>query len=206
MRIAALASLVLAFLLAAALPAAANPPLDYQPPPSDPPGAGVLAPVGPGTLQGHPTSEPLAGVGAFQRLPMIDESGFIVVDVRKGPYWKAGQFDPVLTNACRLGDFTSMPLNRMIVRFVSTEGPGALQVILPDRRHLLVDKRSLARPGEIYYFLNATYTTCQVWVGNPAGPPRRLNAAGTSLGPADPKALAKKKALFKSWEQRSKQP
>jgi hypothetical protein len=178
--------------------ALAKPPIDYQDPPADPLGSGVVTPVGPGQIQPQ-MPERLNGVGAFQRLPFIDESGFVVVAVRNEPYWKAGLADPVLTNACRLGDFVSVPLNRMVVRFTSTEGPGALAYIPPDRRHLLVDRRALAKPGEIYYFLNSTFATCQVWVENPVKPLRRLTK-GTSLPPADPQALAKKKALIESWE------
>jgi hypothetical protein len=189
--------LALTFAFAAA--AQAKPPLDFQDPPPDPIGTGVLTPIGPGQMQA-PVPERLTGVGSFQRLPFIDESGFIVVDVRKEPYWKVGYADPVLTNACRIGDFVSVPLNRMVVRFASTEGPGALAYIPPDRRHLLVDRRDLARPGETYYFLNSTYADCQVWVENPVRPYRRLNKGGTSLPPADPRALAKKKALIQSWE------
>ncbi len=178
---------------------AKQPPIDYRPPPDDPPGAGLLEPLAPGQIQGQ-VPERLKGVGPYQHLPAQDESGFVVMATRPDPYWKAGLLDPVLTNACRIGDFASVPLNRMVVRFESPDGRGALQVILPDRRHLLVDKRSLARPGETYYFRDASFPTCQVWVENPVRPLRRLNATGTSLPAPDPQALAKKKALFKAWE------
>jgi len=188
-----------AFAIAAPAAVAKQPPIDYQEPPPDPPGTGVLDPLGPGQVHGQ-VPERLDGVGPYQRLPSQDESGFVIVDTRSGPYWKAGLLDPVLTNACRIGDFASVPLNRMVVRFEAPEGRLALQVILPDRRHLLVDKRNLARPGEIYYFRDAAFPTCQVWVENPVRPLRRLNAGGTSLPPPDPQALAKEKALFKSWE------
>jgi hypothetical protein len=196
----ALIALVLAAVAAGTPPALAKqPPVDYQEPPPDPPGTGTLDPLSPGQMHGQ-VPERLEGVGPYQRLPSQDESGFVVVDTRPGPYWKAGLLDPVLTNACRIGDFASVPLNRMVVRFEAADGPGALQVILPDRRHLLVDKRNLARPGETYYFRDAAFPTCQVWVENPVKPLRKLNAGGTSLPPPDPQALAKEKALFKSWE------
>lgn len=197
-----LAGLVTAFSVAllAAPPAQAKPPVDYQDPPLPPDGMGIVStPLTPGQVHGTLSAMPLTGTGSFQRLPMIDESGFIVVDVRNEPYWKAGLLDPVLTNACRLGDFVSVPLNRMVVRFASTQGPGALSYIPPDKRHLLVDTRNLAKPGEIYYFLNSTFTTCEVYVENPVKPLRKLTA-GTSLDKPDPKALAKKKALIQSWD------
>ena len=183
---------------------AKQPPLDYQRPPPDPPAAGVLEPLGPGQIPGQ-LPERLDGVGAYQRLPAQDESGFVIVATRPGPYWQAGLLDPVLTDACQLGDFASVPLNRMVVRFEAPDGRTALQVILPDRRHLLVDKRNLARPGETYYFRDASYPSCQVWVENPVPPLRRLNAGGTSLPPPDKNAVAKEKALFKSWEKSQSQ-
>ena len=110
----------------------------------------------------------------------------------------------MLTNACRLGDFASVPLNRMVVRFESPDGRGALQVILPDRRHLLVDRRDLARPGETYYFRDATFPTCQVWVENPCGP-APPHATGTSLPPPDPKAVQRKRCS-KAGNSRSNSP
>ncbi|HEY1721425.1 MAG TPA: hypothetical protein VGG27_09300 [Magnetospirillaceae bacterium] len=203
MRVAETIAAGLAFLSASFLAvsaAYAQPPVDYQDPPPYPDGAGEIAmPLTPGQVHGTLSATPLTGTGNFQRMPMIDESGFIVVDTRKEPYWKAGLLDPVLTNACRIGNFTSVPLNRMVVRFESSDGRAALSYIPPDRRHLLVDTQNLAKPGEIYYFFDASYTDCQVYVENPAKPLRRLTA-GTSLDKPDPKALAKKKALIQSWE------
>jgi hypothetical protein len=187
-----------AFLAAAS--AFAKPPVDPQQPPDDAPASGVLQPLAPGQIQGSATPR-LDGVGPFQRLPAQDESGFVILETRKTAWWRAGLHDPVLTDACRLGDFASVPLNRMVVRFEAPEGEGALQVILPDRRHLLVDKRNLAAPGETYYFKDASYPTCEVYVGNPARPLRRL-AKGTSLPPSDPKALQKRLAEIKSWPQK----
>jgi hypothetical protein len=203
-----LAALALAVAFAAG-PLAAAPPVDYQEPPPDPPGAGTVKPLDPGFLQGS-VPDRLSGVGNFQRLPAQDESGFITVAVRQEPYWKAGVLDPVLTNACRLGYFASVPLNRMLVRFEpqggeGEAGRGALQYIPPDRRHLLVDTRNLARPNETYYFKDAAFPSCQVWVENPQGK-RFLNAGGTSLASADPKARAKMKALVASWPQKPEPP
>ena len=163
--------------------ASAKPPLDYKDPPPD----------------------ALVGVGPFQRLPAFDESPAIVVATRTDPYWKAATFDPVLTNACKLGDFTVLPLNTLVVRFATPgktaeAGTGLLQIVPPDRRHLLIDARKLAAPGETYYFEDGTYPDCRVWVGNLVRP-RRLSAAGTSLPPADPLALKKREAEIKSWPQ-----
>ncbi|HIJ62430.1 MAG TPA: hypothetical protein HPQ04_07025 [Rhodospirillaceae bacterium] len=154
--------------------------------PPDPPGAGR-------------TPSPLTGPGNFFRLPFIDEHEPLVVEDHDLPYWKAGTADPLLTNACRLGDFVSAPFNRMLARFTGGDGPAALQVVLPSHRHLLYDRRKLASPGATYYFRDAGWPSCEVWVGGKA-PKRALDKlTGSSLPPADRNAAKKKKAMIDSW-------
>jgi len=171
---------VLALILAAAAtPSFAKPPVDYKD--RDP--------------------DALVGVGPFQHLPALDETATIIVATRADPVGKATRFDPVLTNACRLGDFVSLPLNTLVVHFAvpkdGDSGQAALQIVPPDRRHLLVDQRHLAAPGETYYFEDAAYPSCRVWVGDLVRP-RRL-VGGTSLPAADPGALKKREAEIKGW-------
>ena len=194
--------LLFSLLLLAAWPAAAKPPLDYSDPPADPPASGILNPVGPGQQHGS-LPERLDGVGPFQHLPAIDESPTVLVSIKNDPNWRNATFDPVLTNACRLGDFASVPLNPMMVRFTvpgrnETLGQGAVQIIPPDRRHLLVDLRRLAAPGETYYFEDAAYPSCRVWVENLVRP-RHLSSTGTSLPASAPGALRRREAEIKSW-------
>ncbi len=188
---------LLALALLAAPARAGEPPVDYQEPPADPPNAGALQHAAPGQFPGE-VPDRLIGAAPYQRLPLIDESEWVTVEVRKTPYWTAGVRDPVLTDACRLGDFASLPLNRMVARFEAPEGRGVLQVVLPDRRNLLVDRRNLAAPGEIYYFHDTALPTCEVWVDKLVKP-RKLNAQGNSLPPPDPQALAKEKAMIENW-------
>jgi hypothetical protein len=194
-----LAPIVLvACLLGMAHPGAAKPPLDYPDPPPDPPPAGKIEQPDAGHLKGR-VPEPLIAPGPFQRLPSIDETTWVVTAISDQPYWTVGKPDPVLTNACRLRDFGSLALNRMVVRFNGEEGRGLLQVVPPTHRFLLIDTQKLSRPDETYYFLNTGLATCDVWFTG-KGKPRVLNAkTKSSLPPADPKALAKKKALINSW-------
>lgn len=177
--------------------ATAKPPLDAPASPPDPPGAGRLERTTPGQLPG--TLPPrLVGPGPFQRLPSIDDSQWISL-VRDLPIGQAGTRDPVLTNACRQGDFATPSFNSLVVRFTDAAGPGLLQVVPPALRHLLADRRRLARPNEVYYFHSAGQPDCEVWVAG-QGKPRSLDRKrGTSLPPADPHALAKEKALIASW-------
>jgi hypothetical protein len=190
----------LAALLLSAIPqgTGAKPPLDYQSPLPDPPKSGDIARPDPGHLNGS-VPDPIIGPGPFQRLPSIDETQWVVLAVSDKPYWTVGKADAVLTNACQIGEFQSLTLNRMVVKFDGEEGRGLLQVVPPTHRHLLLDKRRLSRPGETYYFLNSGLATCEVWfIGK--GKPRSLSTTtGSSLPPTDPKALQKRKALIANW-------
>ena len=185
--------------MATGTPAAAKqPPLDYQPPPADPPSAGAVDHPADGHLPGR-IPDRLVGPGPYQRLPAIDESQWVVLAVRRQPYWTLGQLDPVLTEACRLGDFASLPLNRIIVRFAGDQGRAVAQVVPPLYRHLLVDRRRLARPGETYYFFATADPDCEVRVEGAARVRAFPVGRGTALPPTDPRALQKRKALIDSW-------
>jgi hypothetical protein len=190
--------ILLASIVGMAPPSAAKPPLDYQDPLPDPPQSGKIEQPNEGHLKGS-IPDRLVAPGLFQRLPAIDETIWIVTAVSDQPYWTVGKPDPVLTNACRLDDFGSQTLNRMVVRFNGDEGRGLLLVVPPTHRHLLIDKRKLSRPAETYYFLNSGTTTCEVWFTG-KGKPRSLTPQqNSSLPLSDPKALIKRKALINSW-------
>jgi hypothetical protein len=137
--------------------------------------------------------------GPYQHLPSIDESIWVVAAVRDQPYWKAGVSDPVLTNACQLGDFGSLPLNRIVVKFTGKGGRALLQVVAPHYRHLLIDRRGLARPNEIYYFHDTGLASCEVWVEGESGPRAFAKGRNTVLPPAGRKDLKNRQALISSW-------
>lgn len=176
---------------------AAKPPLDYKDPPPDPPASGALSGVGPGTLPGR-IPERLVGPGPYQRLPSIDESQWVVMAVRQTPYWSEGKLDPVLSNACQLGNFQTLELNRLIIRFTGKEGRGFLRVVPPTHRFLLQDRFNMQAAGETYYFRNSGFPDCQVWVGNRARK-RAFDTRGTSLPKTDPKAKQKRLNEIRSW-------
>jgi hypothetical protein len=123
----------------------------------------------------------------------------VVAAIRKLPYWQAGTPDPLLTSACRVGDFASLPLNRIVVRFTAPEGRGVLQMIPPLYHHLLIDRAKLARPGESYYFYGTGQPDCRVWVTGEAKGRALPAGRGTALPPTDPRALPKRLAQIKSW-------
>ena len=178
--------------------AAKEPPIDYHEPEPDPSGIGALSAPESGHLPGV-VPDRLIGPGPYQHLPSLDETGWVVAAVRDQPFWKAGVADPVLTSACQLGDFASLPVNRIVVRFTGKGGRALLQVVAPHYRHLLVDRRKLARPGEIYYFHDAGLPTCQVWVegGGPAHSfPKGRN---TVLPPPNRNAVKDRRAEINSW-------
>jgi len=176
-----------ALLLLAAAPAfAKNPPLDYHEPPPDPPEAGS-------TLERAPYP------GPFQNLPAIDESRWVPLPPRKEPWWTFGKVDPVLTEACRLGDFVTLPLNRIILQFQGEQGRALMQVVPPLYRQLLVDKRKLARAGVTYYFYDTASPDCEVRVDSNAKVGAFPQGRGTALPPASPKTLAQRKAQIAAW-------
>lgn len=167
----------------------------------DPPLASQPAHPTPGQVIHPPQSDPLPGVGNFQRLPSIDESKDVVVVTRKKPYWQAGTFDPVLSNACALGDFVTAEFNRMIARFVDPAGQGSagLQVVVPTHRHLLYDRRNLAKPNETYFFKDSNRPNCKVWIEGKVRP-RAINPArGTSLPKTPANDVKKKLKTISTW-------
>jgi hypothetical protein len=177
-----------------------KPPLQGDPPPvPDPPEASRPAHPTPGQVVHPPQSDPLPGVGNFQRLPSIDETRDVVVVTRKKPYWKAGTFDPALSNACALGDFVTAEFNRMVAKFTDPTGTAVLQVVVPTHRHLLYDKRKLAKPGQTYFFLNNNLPTCKVWIEGKVQPRVLDPARGTSVPPPPANALKKKLKEISSW-------
>lgn len=176
-----------ALALLIALPAAAKPPpLDYHEPPPDPPEAG--RPV-----------ERFAYPGPYQNLPAIDESRWVPLPPHKEPWWTFGKVDPVLTEACRLGQFATLPLNRIILQFQGDQGRAIMQVVPPLYHHLLVDSRKLAKPGVTYYFHDTASPDCEVRVDAKAAIGSFPLGKGTALPPTDPQAVAKKKAQIASW-------
>ena len=190
-------------LLLATAPALAKLPLNPPQPSEDPPSAGQVAHPNPGHLSKPHNTEPLEGYGPFQRLPSIDESKDTVAEVRKKPYWQAGTFDPLLSAACRIGDFVTTPTNRVVVRFTDPQGPAALQVVTPNYRHLLYDRTNLAKPTETYYFKDTNRPTCQVWIGGKLQPRKLDPVTHSSLHPGDrKKALAERKKAMKDWPQK----
>jgi len=191
---------MLILLLLWSLPLSAKtPPLDYHEPEPDPPSAGIIDHRLPGQTPAPEIPPQLVGPGPFQQLPVIDESRFVPLPVSKQAYWNFGKLDPVLTEACKLGDFVTAPDNRIIQQLAGSQGRALLQVVPPLYRHLLYDRRNLARPGVTYYFFDTNRPSCEVRV--PANVALRSFPPGrtTALPPDDPRALQKRKALIKSW-------
>lgn len=187
------------FLLLPLSLAAKQPPLDYHPPPPDPPGAGQIDHASPGQSAAPPIASPLVGPGSYRNLPAIDESLSVKLPVSTQPYWSFGKVDPVLSEACQLGDFVTLPLNRIILQFAGKEGRAVMQVVPPLYRHLLVDRRSLARPGVTYYFFDTMLPSCEVRVDANVVLRSFPGGRGSALPPADRNALQRRLALIRSW-------
>ena len=179
-------ALILLLTLTAAPAFAKSPPIDYHEPPPDPPEMGN-------------TPDRAPRPGPFQNLPAIDETQWVKLPPKKTPWYEFGKLDPVLSEACRLGDFISLPLNRIMQQFSGEKGEAMMQVVPAAYRHLLVDRRKLAKPGVTYYFYDTARTDCEVRVEAGVKVQSFPLGKGTALPPADPKAIAKKKAEIASW-------
>ena len=174
----------LLFLLMVAPLAAKEPPVDYK----------ELPP-----LNDNPLEDRHVIPGPYQNLPAIDESRWVPLPPVKQPYYSFGKLDPVLSEACQLGDFATLPLNRIILQFVGDKGRALMQVVPPLYRHLLVDRRKLARPGYTYYFLDTAQPDCEVRVDANRAIMSFPTGRTTLLPPADPRAVQKRTALIASW-------
>ena len=98
-----------------------------------------------------------------------------VVLTSKKPYWAVGMRDDKLSRACSLQRFNLKRTDKLIARFVGTEGAETLAVGKGNGTNLY-DPEHLSKPTEDYYFRNQSTTSCEVYVGGrgkapPARPP-----------------------------------
>jgi hypothetical protein len=87
-----------------------------------------------------------------------------VVLTSKSPYWTVGVRDDKMSRACSLGRFNVARGDRLVARFVGKAGATTLTVAT-GRGGNLADPGGLAKPTEDYFFLNASTTSCEVFVG-----------------------------------------
>ena len=77
------------------------------------------------------------------------------------PYWRVGQLDPVLSKACRKGEFGQRKLKLLTIGFVG--GQGRAQTGIAKTGWNLVDPNRLAQPKTTYHFFNQGYSDCKVY-------------------------------------------
>jgi hypothetical protein len=87
-----------------------------------------------------------------------------VVLTSKKPYWAVGVRDTKLSRACALQRFNLKHTDKLVARFVGSEGAETLAVGKGSGNNLY-DPEHLAKPTEDYFFLNQSTTSCEVYVG-----------------------------------------
>ena len=76
-------------------------------------------------------------------------------------YWRVGQLDPVLSKACRKGEFGQRKLKLLTIGFIG--GQGRAQTGIAKTGWNLVDPSGLAQPKTTYHFFNQGYSNCKVY-------------------------------------------
>ena len=79
----------------------------------------------------------------------------------KQPYWQVGQLDPLLSKACRKGDFCQRKLKLLTIGFIG--GKGRAQTGIAKTGWNLADPNGLAQPKMTYHFFNQGYSNCKVY-------------------------------------------
>ena len=100
-----------------------------------------------------------------------------VVLTSKKPYWAVGVRDDKMSRACSLSRFNPKRSDRLVARFVGTDGADTLAIAKGNGSNLY-DPGHLAKPIEDYFFRNQGTTSCEVYVGgrgatSPPPPPPR---------------------------------
>ena len=76
-------------------------------------------------------------------------------------YWRVGQLDPVLSKACRKGEFGQRKLKLLTIGFIGVRGRA--QTGIAKTGWNLVDPNRLAQPKTTYHFFNQGFSNCMVY-------------------------------------------
>ena len=82
----------------------------------------------------------------------------------KQPYWQVGQLDPLLSKACRKGDFGQRKLKLLTIGFIG--GKGRAQTGIAKTGWNLVDPNRLAQPKTTYHFFNQIFAITHIVKGH----------------------------------------
>ncbi len=91
-----------------------------------------------------------------------------VVLTSKKPYWAVGERDDKMSRACALQRFNLKRTDKLVARFVGSEGADTLAVAKGSGSNLW-DPEHLGKPTEDYYFRYHSTTSCEVYVGGRRG-------------------------------------
>jgi hypothetical protein len=84
------------------------------------------------------------------------------------PYWKVGEADSALSQACATGRFGMVEPRAYVARFTGQVGPGVLGIAKGSGLNLY-DPDHLSKPNEDYFFYAGGTSSCAVFVGGRQG-------------------------------------
>ncbi|MBL6957735.1 MAG: hypothetical protein ISR52_02045 [Rhodospirillales bacterium] len=78
------------------------------------------------------------------------------------PYWRVGDLDKVLSDACQRGEFNQRQTLKLTIGFLGKQGPATTGIANKD--YNLRDPKGLAQKGYTFHFYNDGYSNCRVYV------------------------------------------
>ena len=80
----------------------------------------------------------------------------------KQPYWKVGQYNKTLSDACRRHQFNQKKVQNLNIGYSGKIGMGVTGIATQEWN--LYDPRGLSEVGITYHFFNDRYSNCKVYV------------------------------------------
>lgn len=80
----------------------------------------------------------------------------------KQPYWKVGQYNGALSDACRRNFFNQKKVQNLNIGYHGQSGMGVTGIATQDWN--LKDPMGLSEPNITYHFFNDGYSNCKVYI------------------------------------------
>lgn len=87
----------------------------------------------------------------------------------KQPYWNVGQYNDILSDACRQNLFNQKKIQNLNIGYLGKVGMGVTGIATRDWN--LSDPNAMAEPNVTYHFFNDGYSNCKVFIAR--AKPRR---------------------------------
>ena len=78
------------------------------------------------------------------------------------PYWVVGNFNHILSKACRRGEFIQRRVGSYTIGYLGKRGRGITGIAIKGWN--LIDTNGLSKPNFTYHFKNQGFSNCKVFV------------------------------------------